>query len=82
MNKELMKSIGLLTDEAAASGPDDLLIAVRADTEEICVQAVKAAEEFLTKRASVKSGGRKVRPTTIASAVKMTPEANLAIISV
>ena len=82
MNKELMKAIGLLNEEASACGPDDLLIAIRAETDAACDEAVKAAEEFLAQRGKGKSGERTVRPTTIVSAVKMTPEANLAIISV
>ena len=82
MNKELMQSIGLLTDEAAACGPDDLLIAVRADSEAACEAAAQAAEDFLAKQGKTKGGGRTVRPTSIVSAVKAQPEANLAIISV
>ena len=82
MNKELMKGIGLLTEEASVCGPDDLLIAVRADSAEVCEEAVETAEKFLAQRGKTKPGQRTVRPTTIASALKMTPAANLAIISV
>ena len=83
MNKELMKAIGLLTEEAAGCGPDDLLIAVRAGSDEICEDAILAAEQFLAQLGKTKSGGgRAVRPTTIASALKMAPLANLAVISV
>lgn len=82
MNKELMKSIGLLTDEAAACSPDDLLIAVRADDAAACEAAAKAAEDFLVQRGKQKSGERTVRPVSIVSALKTQPGANLAIISV
>lgn len=82
MNKELMRAIGLLTAEAAACGPDDLLIAVRADSDEACAAGAQAAEEFLAQKGKMKSGDRTVRPTSIVSAVKAQPGANLAIISV
>lgn len=82
MNKELMQAIGLFSAAAATAGPDDLLIAIRADSAAACEQAALAAEDFLAQRGRRQTGSRRVRPASIASAVQQQPAANLAVISV
>src|SRR2546430_3649067 len=47
-NKELLRDAGLLTPEAEAARPDDLILAVRATSDEAAVAAVTAAETLLT----------------------------------
>src|SRR5436309_3233725 len=49
-NKELLRDAGLLTPEAEAARPDDLILAVRATSDEAAVAAVTAAETLLTQR--------------------------------
>src|SRR2546428_4124731 len=49
-NKELLRDAGLLTPEAQAARPDDLILAVRATSDEAAVAAVTAAETLLTQR--------------------------------
>ena len=83
MNKELLQGIGLLTDEAAACAADDLVIAVRARDSKNCDLAISEAENALTAKASRKTGtGKTQAPSTISTALKILPEANLAVISV
>src|SRR2546428_9093219 len=43
-NKELLRDAGLLTPEAQAARPDDLILAVRATSDEAAAAAVTAAE--------------------------------------
>ena len=43
-NLELLERIGILTPEAQAASPDDILIVVRAASEEQCHAALEAAE--------------------------------------
>src|SRR2546422_1520194 len=49
-NKELLRDAGLLTPEAQAARPDDLILAVRATSDEAAAAAVTAAETLLTQR--------------------------------
>lgn len=80
MNKELLAGVGLLTDEAAACGPDDLVIALKADSEAAWQAALTEFSGATTKRADDQQ--TTVSFATIAGAVRQLPAANLAIISV
>lgn len=82
MNKDLLRRIDLYTDSVEAAGANDLIIAIRAEGETSCTAAARFAEESLAKKSSVKKSGGEVRPASVASAVKLMPKANLAIISV
>ncbi|MCX7781353.1 MAG: acyl-CoA synthetase FdrA [Negativicutes bacterium] len=82
MNKELLRNIGMLTPAVEACGSSDLVIAVKAESEEICAAAVKMAEEAFAQKAAVKKNAGETVPSTLQSAVKELPGANLAIISV
>ena len=82
MNKGLLAGIGLSNDEVVAASQNDLLIAVRAHTEEQCRQASAQVDVLL---ASNGKGGKKQQEQvyhTIAQAKEANPELNLAIISV
>src|SRR5256712_8840069 len=80
-NKELLRSPGLLTSEAQAARPDDLILAGRAGSGEVASTALRAAETLLVQRREIGATGT-YRPKTVASAVRMLPGANLALISV
>src|SRR2546421_12841740 len=60
-NKELLRDAGLLTPEAEAARPDDLILAVRATSDEAAVAAVTAAGTLLTQRRGG-AGARPARP--------------------
>ncbi|HLE76835.1 MAG TPA: acyl-CoA synthetase FdrA [bacterium] len=80
-NKDLLKDAGLLTPEVSAARSDDLVIVVRAETEDAAGQALTRAEELLVRRPHA-AGPSAYRPRTVASAVRQLPGANLALISV
>jgi FdrA protein len=79
-NKGLLKNAGLLTPEAAAAGPNDLVIAV-GGPQEVLAGALDEAEKLLKKKQAGSTAGE-YRPKTIGAAVKASPAANLAVISV
>jgi FdrA protein len=81
-NRELMEQAGLLTPEAAAAGPNDLVVVVRADSEAAAAGALAHAESLLTeRRRRVEAAGRRL-PRTLDSARRQLDGANLALISV
>lgn len=77
-NRDVLAAAGLLTDEASGAGPNDLIIAVDADDEEVVEQALLAAEEALDRGTAPSSdgGAPPVRPRTVAQV-----DGNLALIS-
>ncbi len=81
LNKEVIRNIGLMTDEIEAAGTGDLLIVVETGSPDSCAQAVRDIEALFDK----KSEGAKSGPINYAttdSAIANVPGANLAIISV
>ncbi|CRK81887.1 acyl-CoA synthetase FdrA [Neobacillus massiliamazoniensis] len=81
MNKEVMKNVGLMTPEVEQAKASDLIIVVKAATDEECESAFHGIEELFTKKNSLK-GKSEVIYSTIPSAAKSIPEANLAVIAV
>jgi FdrA protein len=79
-NKALLKESGLLTSEAQAANPNDLVIAVSA--EDTAVDAALLEAERLLKQKRSSDEGAEFRPRTLRGAVKMNPNANVAVISV
>jgi FdrA protein len=80
-NKSILAEAGLLTDDAKLATPNDLCIAVSAESDGLAEAALQKAESLLiTKQVTV--GGGEFRPKTIRGALASLPEANLAIISV
>ena len=81
-NRELMEQAGLLTAEAAAAGPNDLVIVVRAQSDAAASTALARAESLLTeRRRRVEAAGRRL-PRTLDRARRQLDGANLALISV
>jgi FdrA protein len=81
-NAALMADAGLLTAEAAAAGPNDLVIVVRADSAPEAEAALARAESLLiAHRARVEAAGRRL-PRTLDSAARQLEGATLALISV
>jgi FdrA protein len=85
-NKALLKESGLLTSEAQAATPNDLVIAVSAQDGAASADAVADAAlleaERLLKQKRSSDEGAEFRPKTLRGAVKMNPNANVAVISV
>jgi succinyl-CoA synthetase alpha subunit len=81
VNLGLLKEIGLLSGEAESAEPNDLVIAVEAETGDAAEEACRIAEEILKKKSH---GGaeREYHPVSLDGALKTFPEANLVVISV
>jgi succinyl-CoA synthetase alpha subunit len=79
-NRDLLRQSGLATEESDGAGPNDLVIAVRAETADAARQALARAHALLTARRATASA--RISPRTIDGARRHVPEANLALISV
>lgn len=85
MNQTLLRQAGLLAEESAGTetgGPNDLLIVMRAASDEAAEAALKEAEHQLTSHQSSTTAASTQQPVTIAQAVRQQPLSNLALISV
>src|SRR6266566_8539663 len=81
-NRALLEQAGLLAPEGAAAAPADLIIAVAADSATAAAAARAAAEDVLAARKPLASVATAAPPRTLTSALKILPDANLALISV
>lgn len=80
-NRDLMRDAGILSEDGESAEPNDLVIAVRAGDRSAADAALAEAATQLD-RPKVSSDAAEWRPKTLRQAVKMAPEANLALISV
>jgi len=80
-NKDIFKSAGLLTDEAAAAGSNDMIMVLDVDNEDTAAAAVKEMEAFLNNLSAQKTGSVKTARSWD-QAVDMLPDANVALFSV
>ena len=78
-NRELLAANNLLPDSISAN-PDDLLIVVKADTENSAMDAIGKVDELLARKKSSRISGD-FRPRSLSAAVKQLPEANWVLIS-
>jgi FdrA protein len=81
MNKGVIRNVGLMTPEVEEAKTSDLMIVVKAATDELCENAFVSINELLTKK-NTSTGKSEVKYSTISSAAQSIPEANLAVISV
>ena len=81
-NRELLAGVGLLGDEAAGAGPNDLVVAVRAGSRAVAEAACARAEAVLAARRQRREGAGRILPRTLDRAWRRLPDANLALISV
>jgi len=80
-NRALLDGVGLLSDEGAAAGPADLVIAVVADDDAAAEAARTAAEAALTA-ARADRARTASKPRTLRTALAALPDATLALVSV
>lgn len=80
-NLAIMRNAGLLDGDIAAQG-NDLILAVRAESEQAARAALGDALKALDKPKTQNLGEAAWRPRSIGAAVKAAPDANLALISV
>lgn len=80
-NKELLDQSGLLTPEARAAGPDDLVIVVAAADQSAARAALANVDALIAARRST-AVDQEYLPKTLATAAKMLPEAQWVLVSV
>ena len=80
-NQAIMRNAGLLVGEVTALG-NDLIVAIKAESEEAARAALVEALKALDKPKAGSSGEVAWRPRSIAAAIKAMPAMNLALISV
>ncbi len=83
-NRELLAGAGLLGDAGAAAAPGDLVVAVVAEHEQAARAAEAAARQALATGAGRPTAWAATgpQPRTIASALRVLPDATLAFVSV
>ncbi len=82
-NLELAREVGMLGhEEAVGAGPNDLLLLVQGDVEEVALAAFEEAERILTQAPAASSGGVEERaPTSLRGALEASPDSRLALVS-
>ena len=81
MNKTVLKEFGGLTKEAAATTPNDLIISVDIESEDLSTTIEQKINELILKK-SFSVSDAEVNYRTLFMAADANPEANLTIISV
>ncbi|MBI5304200.1 MAG: acyl-CoA synthetase FdrA [Chloroflexi bacterium] len=81
-NKAVLQHAGLLTKDADAASPNDLLIAVQAQDDAAARAALAQAQALLAQKAASSSAQGAARPRTIRGAIRATPGANVAVVAV
>jgi FdrA protein len=81
-NQAILNSSGLLIPKFNAAGDTDLLIAVKAKGAKAAETALAAVDGLLGKATRKTVTGGEIRPASLEGALKVLPEANLALISV
>lgn len=79
-NFELLAANDLIIDSAAAN-PNDLLIVVKADSEDSAMDALAKVDELLTRR-KASAMAQDFRPRSLGAALKQLPEARWVLVSV
>jgi FdrA protein len=79
-NKELLAHINLLSPEINRAKPDDLVVVVRAASEQDALTAIGQLDELLTKRK--KGSGAEYRPISIETANQIVPDSSWVLVSV
>ncbi|MCJ7552103.1 MAG: acyl-CoA synthetase FdrA [Anaerolineae bacterium] len=82
-NQSILRNADLLTAEAEAASPDDLVIAVRAMSKSEALNAIAYAEETLTASRNPATAQQSApRPRSVSAAAKQLGDANIALVSV
>ena len=81
-NIALLEQFGLLAESSRGIGPNDLILAFRVSTRHAEASVRGRAQELLAVRTSTGNAGDEYRPRMLDGALKVLPDANLAVISV
>ncbi|MBI9045140.1 MAG: acyl-CoA synthetase FdrA [Anaerolineaceae bacterium] len=80
-NKSILDDAGLLTAEANAATPNDLVISVQADSEELAEQVLSKADRMLKEKKPLEQQNG-ILPKSIHTALAASSGTNIAVISV
>lgn len=80
-NKQLMKNSGLMLEENMDATSNDMIIGVKAESDEAADTVAEAVKNELENKVTSSSDGE-LRAKTMDSAVKRLPGANIAVISI
>ena len=80
-NRQIMSDAGLLNDVSADAEGGDLIVGIRASNTE-AAEAARTEANLILDQPTTSGLGEAWRPKSIRAAVKVNPEANLALISV
>lgn len=81
MNKDLMEASKLLTDDGRAAGANDLVFAIRAESEEAVDKVLEMATEELNKKAAHMKKESSDVVKTVEEAISQCPDASIAVVS-
>lgn len=81
-NKDILNNTNLLTEEANAASPNDLMIVVESDQAAIMDQVLPEVERFLSDLSSKGSEEQAQIATTWQEALDAMPDANMALFSI
>ncbi len=81
-NRDILLQAGLAEENKVDAGPNDLVLAVEADSLELALEAIEEAKAFLTQERVVGGGARDFSPSSLAGALAAAPDSNLAMISI
>lgn len=81
-NKDIFKNSGLLTKEAEAAAPSDMIIVVDTDDEKVVNKVLEEADKFLNDLAVKKTKTSIESVNSLEAALEEMPDANLALFSI
>jgi succinyl-CoA synthetase alpha subunit len=81
-NKDIFKSAGLLTAEAQAANPSDMMIVLNAESADTVQLALEEIEQSLNDISSKKSASKTQEVHNWTAALEASPDANIALISI
>ncbi|MHC5217241.1 bifunctional FdrA/YlbE family protein [Enterococcus sp. LJL128] len=81
-NKDILKNTNLLTAEAEAASPNDLMIVVESDTADIMTEVLPAVHLFLDDLSSKGNSEVSQAASSWQEALEKLPEANVALFSI
>ncbi len=81
-NRAILAGADLLTPDFRSSSDTDLLIGIRAESDDAAAAALAAVDGFLESVRAVADDGEAFTPRSLESALDLMPDANLALISV
>ena len=81
-NRDILLQAGLAEKNEVDAGPNDLVLAVEADSRELALEAIEGAKALLTQERVVGGGVSDFSPSSLAGALAAAPDSNLAMISV